>query len=666
MGNAFATEAAAFWHHSRILSDRAPQGALSAGESVLLYLNLDESLRGAAQSARLRVWMKEQELMLPGVLEEGETGLRVAFTLTMPDQPGLVWYYFFLDIDGRRRYYGGSSGIGAPSDDLPEAYQITVYDGGFQTPEWFRKSIVYQIFPDRFRRDGLRGGLDRVRKHTEAGRRATAQEDWDETPLYRPLPGATEYEPCDYFGGTLEGIREGLAYLKSLGVGTIYLNPIFEAASNHRYNTANYRRIDPVLGTEEDLVRLVREARSQGIRLMLDGVFSHTGDDSVYFDRYDRYGAPGAYISKDSPYFGWYTFLHWPDRYLSWWGFPTLPEVRELAPDYVDFIAGKEDSLLAYWAARGCTSWRLDVADELPDEFIRFIRTRLKEIDPESVLLGEVWEDATNKISMGTRRAYCYGHELDSVTNYPFFTAVSEFLLGREDAAMLNHRLAGLRERYPKPMYYALLNLIGSHDTVRAMSVLAGAPDRDALGRIEQAHVRFTPEQLLAGKRRLKIAVLLQMAMPGVPCIYYGDEAGTLGMADPFNRTTYPWGREDTDLLAYYRLICRARSECDALKCGFAAFAAVGRDVFAVARSIEEGRDAFGSSAKDSSALALVNRSEAQQRVSITAELFCEGPDRVTLSGAYRDAVSGASVTVRDDGSLRLTLPPLGGMLLVR
>ena len=287
-------------------------------------------------------------------------------------------------------------------------------------------------------------------------------------------------------------------------------------------------------------------------------------------------------------------------------------------------------------------------------------------------LTPRVWSSAKcgrtrpTKISMGHLRAYCYGHELDSVMNYPFFEAVSEFLLGREEAAALNHRLAGLRERYPKPMYYALLNLIGSHDTVRAMSVLAGAPDRDALGRIEQAHVRFTPEQLLSGKKRLKIAALLQIAMPGVPCIYYGDEAGALGMADPFNRATYPWGREDTDLLAYYRLICRARSQYDALKCGFASFAAVGRDVFAVARSIENGCDAFGAPAKNSAALALVNRSDVQQRVSITAKLFSEGPDRIALFGTYRDAVSGAYFSVRDDGSLRLTLPPLGGVSLVR
>ena len=244
-----------FWHHSRLLSDRTPQGALKSGESVLLYLNLDENLRVATESARLRVWMQEQELILPGVIEEGESGPRVAFTLTMPEQPGLVWYYFFLDVDGRRRYYGGSSGIGAPSDNPPESYQITVYDGEFRTPEWFRKSIVYQIFPDRFRRDGQRGGLDRVSEHVKVGRKAIAQEDWDESPLYRPLPAESEYAPCDYFGGTLEGIREGLAYLKSLGVGAIYLNPIFEAASNHRYNTTDYRRIDPVLGTEEDLLR---------------------------------------------------------------------------------------------------------------------------------------------------------------------------------------------------------------------------------------------------------------------------------------------------------------------------------------------------------------------------------------------------------------------------
>ena len=653
------------WHHSRLILDRDPQGAMPTGGTVRLRLHVSSTLAAEAElSAALRLWTDAGEILINGEFTCDEKGGSFLFDAVMPGKPGLVWYYFILEQNGRRRYYGGSSGAGALYDNPPPAYQITVYDPAFDTPEWFRKGIMYQIFPDRFRRDGNLGGLPRLAYHRELGREPLAVEDWDAPVLYEALPGRPYYNPCDYYGGTLAGIAAALPYLKGLGGTCLYLNPVFDAAANHRYNTADYKRLDPVLGQEGDLRRLAECAKKYGMRLMLDGVFSHTGDDSVYFNRRASYEEPGAYQSQESPYYPWYTFDQWPEKYHSWWGFETLPEVNELNPEYIDFIANAEDSVLAHWAREGATSWRLDVADELPDEFIRILRKRLKELDPEGVLLGEVWEDATNKVSMGGRRGYANGDELDSVMNYPFFAAVSAFLLGREDAYQLHHRLSELREHFPKPMYYALMNLLGSHDTVRALTVLCGAPNRDTLTREQQAEIHFEGEELARGKARLRLAVLLQMTLPGVPCIYYGDEAGVTGMADPFNRTTYPWGHEDEDLLAWYRLMTRARSTQDALKCGKAVFSPLSHDVFAVLRGVEGGMDAFGNPAQDGSAIGLVNRAEQSAAVTFSTEDFKEGPDRINLASAYRDAVTGVRLTAKN-GEYSLVLPPLSGILLV-
>ena len=652
------------WHHSRLISDRQPQGAMPAGSTVRLTLHISPALLEGELSAALRLWTDAGESLVNGTLVRSGEDAAFVFDYTVPEKAGLVWYYFILEQNGRRRYYGGSSGVGALYDNPPPSYQITVYDPAFTTPEWFRKGIMYQIFPDRFRRDGELGGLTRLGYHEAMGREVLPVRDWNAPVLYEALPDHPHYDPCDYYGGTLKGIAAALPYLKSLGISCIYLNPVFEAASNHRYNTADYKKLDPVLGEEGDLKRLAQSAKQYGMRLMLDGVFSHTGDDSRYFNRKGNYTEAGAYGDRNSPYHSWYTFEQWPDKYNSWWGFETLPEVNELHPDYVDYIIEAEDSVLAHWAKEGATSWRLDVADELPDEFIRLLRKRLKGLDPDGVLLGEVWEDATNKVSMGGRRGYANGDELDSVMNYPFSKAVFAYLLGKEDAYQLHHRLSELREHFPKQMYYALMNLLGSHDSVRALSVLSGAPDRDALCRENQAKVCFDCEALECGKARLKLAALLQMAVPGVPCIYYGDEAGVTGMADPFNRTPYPWGREDGDLLAWYRLMTHARSTEDALISGKAAFAPLTKDVFAVLRGVDHGLDAFDKPAENGSAIALVNRAGESAAVTFSAEDFPEGPDRIELAAAYRDAVTGVRLTAQN-GEYSIVLPPLSGILLI-
>ena len=630
------------FHNSIEKRFRTPFGAVPCGTDVRLSIRVPDP----AVRARLRLWVKNAERIVEG----RRAGQYYEFVIHAADT-GLIWYYFLLETPAGQRYYGGRSGVGAVYDYPPPAYQITVYDPAFETPAWFRSGLAYQVFSDRFHRSGTDGGLRRAEYHRSLGRNVFLHEDWDEPVLYAPLPGKRDYDPCDFYGGDLRGIIEKIPYLQELGITCLYLNPIFESPSNHRYNTSDYLNIDPILGDEEDLKALVAAARDAGIRIILDGVFSHTGDDSRYFDRYGRYPGPGAYESKESPYFEWYDFRAWPDSYRCWWGFPTLPEVDELTPSYMEFIA----KVLDHYAALGLTSWRLDVADELPDAFIAFLRAHLKALDPEALLLGEVWEDASNKEGFGARRNYVDGAELDSVMNYPLRDALCDFFLYRTDANGLAARLFTLRENYPKPFYEACLNLLGSHDTPRIATVLGGAPHHEALTREEQANFRLNPDAAARGKARLALAQMLLFSHPGVPCTYYGDEIGMFGMADPFCREPYPWGKEDLAQRAQYCSIAAARRASKPLAEGACCFAALTQDVFAILRTQGE-----------ESALTLVNRSEQAVRVSVTAEAFHSGPDAAAmfLSPAYVDAVSSIHV-LTSAGALNLVLPPLSGAMLL-
>ncbi|MDO4573127.1 MAG: glycoside hydrolase family 13 protein, partial [Clostridia bacterium] len=460
-----------FRHNSRLLEFRRPYGAIAAGETVAVSAEIggDEPAE-----ALLRLWLPSGEALIP-MAREGE---RLLARFDAPKEPCLLWYYFILrQSDGRTLYYGAESGEGAFYGHEPPAWQVTVYEPGFTTPAWLREGLAYQIFPDRFRRSSWEDFHARARYHTGLGRFLRLHDRWSEPVCDGPSPGQSDYMPDDFFGGDLNGIREKLPYLASLGVRLIYLNPVFESASNHRYDTADYLRIDPILGSEEDFRALAAEARALGIRVMLDGVFSHTGADSRYFDKFSRYEELGAFESPDSPCAGWYSFSDYPGTYACWWNFPALPNVDELHPGYRDFILG-ENGVLAHWAAAGATSWRLDVADELPDAFIRALRRRVKQLDPEAALIGEVWEDCSTKAGPEGWRGYVGGGSLDGAMNYPFADALIAFLCGKTGAHAFCDFLETQRERYPKPFYEACLNLVGSHDVVRAAPALSGAPPR--------------------------------------------------------------------------------------------------------------------------------------------------------------------------------------------
>lgn len=636
------------YHDSVQLRFREPFGALPTGGSLTLRLFLWG--RGADRArVTLRAW-SGRERFYEGVSRR-EYGTRIEeFTLTAPDAPCVVWYNFRVEAEGRLFYVGAAdpllrSGGSVMTEDMPRDFRVTVYDAAFSAPEGFPGRIAYQIFPDRFRRGehpGLEGALAH---HARFGRRVTVKE-WGEEVDYLPRDGERYYSPQDFYLGNFQGIIDGIPHLKSLGVGVVYLNPIFDSACNHRYNISDYMSVDPLLGSEEDFVRMAEALHENDIKLILDGVFSHTGDDSIYFDRLGHYGG-GAYSSPGSPYREWFDFdPGYRHGYRCWWDFETLPEVDELTPSYMEFVG----NVLQKWIRLGADGWRLDVADELPDEFIKYLRQKLKAIRPDAILIGEVWEDAvTKRDGFGRRREYANGRELDGVMDYPFRDAAVDFLLGRGDSSALKAALLSQLEGYPKGFMRSQLGLLGSHDTERILSVLEGCPVKDALPRGEQALWQPTAEGARLGRLRLKLASALQFAMPFMPCVFYGDEAGLRGLADPFCRRPYPWGNEDEELLAHYRALAGIRSGNAVFKEGLTAFAAPHPDVIALARTGE------------GEALLLVNRSGEEIAVTLRPSDFAgELPPR--LFGHYR---AGASVLCAS-GAITLTLPPESFLFAIR
>ncbi len=462
-------------------------------------------------------------------------------------EEGLYWYHFKYQsrfgeffIKKTDRSIGSVNYSGA-------SWQLTVYNKEYTTPDWLDGGIIYQIFPDRF--------YNSQKRKQSVPKDRYIVKDWEKQPEFRQDDRFYRLGN-DYYGGDLKGITEKLPYLKSLGVSCIYLNPIFEAHSNHRYNTADYMNIDPSLGSEKDLVNLIRAAKRYGIYIILDGVFSHTGDDSIYFNRYKRYDTLGAYNSKKSKYYSWYKFDQSKIGYSAWWGVPSLPEVEENDPNFTNFITG-DNGVIKYWLKKGVKGFRLDVADELPDEFLDNIRKAIKSASKENFLLGEVWEDATNKISYDARRRFLRGNQLDSVMNYPFMNAIINYLQGGNSRDLLDTVL-DILENYPPQSVKLLMNHLGTHDTPRILTLL-GKGGVASTDREWQSLQSLSQAEYQKGSSLLKVGALIQYTLPGIPSLYYGDEAGMEGYGDPFCRGTYPWGKEDKTLLEFYKKLGKIR-----------------------------------------------------------------------------------------------------------
>lgn len=544
-----------FKHNSFDLNFREPFGARPIGSRVLLTVETQDVM-----NIRLRTFFDGKERIFDMLPTDREN--RFSCTVQLPNQPGLFWYDFIFDAYGKTYRYGTRDqygGEGRVYEEMPPSYQITLYDKDRSVPKWYKEGIMYQIFPDRFYKSD-------AYKPTYF-KNSMVHGNWNDTPHYfRNKDGSIAY--WDYFGGNLDGITEKLDYLKELNITILYLNPIFEAISNHKYNTADYKKISPDFGDEAAFKRLCAEAKKRGMRVILDGVFSHTGDDSKYFNKYDHFDSVGAYQSKDSSYYSWYRFSKYPDEYESWWGIGNMPNVDELNKDYQNYIFKDDDSVIRKWTRAGASGWRLDVADELPDTFIKNLKSALMEESEDNVLIGEVWENASNKVAYGVHRQYFMGHELDAVMNYPFRQAFLDYLLYHISGQEANRQMMSLYECYPPGQFMGNMNLIGSHDRARVLTLLAGVSG-DGMSESQKEGFRLNPDQRAIAIKRLKLLSLIQMTFPGVPCIYYGDEAGMEGFEDPFNRGPYPWGHENKELLGWYRTITTLRTESLTLKRGY-------------------------------------------------------------------------------------------------
>ncbi|MBQ9958731.1 MAG: glycoside hydrolase family 13 protein [Oscillospiraceae bacterium] len=523
---------------------KSPAGAAKTNETVTFTLG---DLPGV-KSVWLLIRRDDERSISRTEFVRGEQGFALSHTYT---RAGL--YFYAIQADDGRWLHGFEQG-GAVFGAQPMWAQQTVVCEAYKPADSFFGGIAYQIFPDRFAIGGYVRRLPGRRYH----------ESRNEPPEWRPDADG-KVRNLDFYGGDFAGIRHKLPYLRSLGVTLIYLNPIFEARSNHRYDTGDYLKIDPQLGTEADFTALCSEAKQLGIRIILDGVFSHTGDDSRYFNRYGRYDSLGAYQSKDSPYHSWFKFKNWPDDFESWWGVQTLPEVNEENPDYVEFICG-EGGVIDHWMKAGASGFRLDVADELPDSFIQKIRAAVRRCDEQGLVIGEVWEDASNKISYDVRRQYFWGRELDGTINYPFRNAVLDFIRST-DAAAFERAVQEILLHYPAEMLCSCLNILSSHDTARAINALA-APDALNQARSVQADRKLSLDEYLRGVEMLKLAYALLYMLPGIPMVYYGDEVGMQGYGDPFCRGFFNWHGGDEILLSSLRTLGGERTRFKDALCG--------------------------------------------------------------------------------------------------
>lgn len=503
---------------------------------------------------------------------------------------GLYWYYFICKCGSDVFYIGKNPDNNrAILTTEPVAWQQTVYERSYPPPSWLYGGVIYHIFVDRFYHVGEDVTLpDKV-----------LREDWGGMPHYSPDENGI-IQNNDFFGGNLAGIMEKLPYLYDLGIDCLYLSPIFEAYSSHKYDTGDYHTIDAMFGTQEDFETLCSNAKELGIRIICDGVFSHTGSRSIYFNKGGYYDSLGAYQSKDSPYRDWYHFRE-DGSYESWWGIDTLPRLNKENAEYKEFITGKE-GVVPSWLTKGAAGWRLDVADELPNDFMDALVASAKSAKEDAIIIGEVWEDASNKIAYSHRKNYLTGDQLDSVMNYPLRDAIIRFVRNGS-STYLRETVENLLENYPPEVVHCLMNMLGNHDTIRILTALGGKELPDAASRDEKARTHMSREELERAVERLKMAVVLQMTLPGVPCIYYGDEAGMEGYADPFNRKCYPWGQERQDLMDWYKKIIAVRKQYSAFKEGSYRTVRSGRGVFAFERRDDKERFLIAANASRNSAL---------------------------------------------------------------
>ncbi|MCL2820739.1 MAG: glycoside hydrolase family 13 protein [Oscillospiraceae bacterium] len=517
---------------------RSPGEAIKVPGTLTLQIKLR---RGEAANPRVCLYPDGEVANEVKMVYECATGAYDVYKLELKiESKGLYWYHFLVDTC--------SGGTFAVPEHPGGAFQITAYTKAGTGPEWIKGGLIYHIFVDRFSGDG----------QLRLGPGAVPRNDWGGCPYFQPDENGI-MRNNDFFGGNLYGIIEKLPYLEELGVTCIYLSPVFEADSNHKYDTGDFMKVDSAFGGDEALEKLCKKAAKKGMKVILDGVFNHVGSDSVYFNRYGKYDSVGAYQSKNSPYRDWFTFND-DGTYEAWWGIELQPAVNKRNEQYKEFLCGK-DGVIAKWTKKGISGWRLDVVDEIPDILLDPLCDAMRRENPDTYIAGEVWEDASHKIAYSVRRRYFLGGQLNSVTNYPLKNAIIACVKDG-DISRLAYTVDSLCRNYPKDVLDSLMNIVGTHDTMRILTVLSGADLPE--GRPAMSFFKLSDDELKLAKKRLKLASALQYTLPGVPCVYYGDEAGMEGGADPFNRVCYPWGNEDKDLVSWYKKLAdiRAKHSC--------------------------------------------------------------------------------------------------------
>lgn len=644
---------------SRDTASKHPFGAVAAGTPVRFALAALPGVSNATLVVELRAMEGNQDNLrylpkarIPMKRPAGKGGQWTA-SHTFQDI-GVYGYYFEVKVKGKTYVYqnnedpiywtreAGSNGMGTVAAmpehlDSVRRFRQTVFMPGFRVPDWARDAVVYHIFPDRFR-NGDPGNDPRPGVDTYQGRGVELHRNWLERP-YRPGSGdGSDFSHNnDFFGGDLRGVIDKLDYIAGLGVNTLYLTPMFTAASNHKYDTSDYRNIDPRFGSNEDFSRLVEESRRRGLRLIVDTSFNHTGTDSIYFDRYARFEGQGAFdggkVRPDSPYSSWYSFdpskKAAEQQYKGWTGVSDLPELNKMSPEFRRFAFDAPDSVTRLWLERGAAAWRMDVAPWVPDDFWRGWRAAVKAYDPQTLTIAETWFDASK---------FFLGDSFDSTMNYILRNAVLDYASGA-DARTAYRSVELMRESYPPQAFYALLNLLSSHDAPRALHHLGNR--KGAQG----------AEALALAKRRLRLALLFQMSFPGAPTVYYGDEVGVDGGEDPDNRATYPWadlgGKPDEELLADVKALIKLRRDNPVLRHGsIEAPLLLERHLIALAR--QDG---------DQWALVITNNAETAREAQLALPKDLHGLELV-------DALSGRKVAA-DGARLRVDVPALSGMVLL-
>ena len=571
---------------SKQLAFKDPFGTLTPGQSCTLHIHIPSSVNTTGVECVLCT-EKGAAYKIVSFSFQSRLGAYDLWEATFSlSEAGLFFYHFRINTPTNcfRLFKQGDD----TNMEAGDCWQLSCIPADFTTPHWAKGAVIYQVFPDRFYAAGQCDLTGKLKPYT-------VHKDWYEEVDWQPTAEGLVLNN-DFYGGNFRGITEKMDYIASLGVGILYLNPISKSFSSHRYDTGDYKTPDPMLGTIEDFQAMCQAAHDRNIKVILDGVYSHTGADSLYFDKFRTFGGKGAYCDPDSPYRSWYTFQNYPDTYTSWWNFDTLPTVNKMDPAFVEYIITGADSVVAHWLKLGADGFRLDVVDELPNEFVALLKQRIRQLKPDALLIGEVWEDASNKEAYGIRRRYFVDGVLDSCMNYPFRTAILNFLRRYDDGRGFRDAVMTIVENYPPQALLCNMNMLGTHDTPRILTALVDDFDGS---REQLAHRRLSADQYQQAQARLLAASFLQYALPGAPSVYYADEAGMEGHKDPFNRRTYPWGRENKTLLAHHRQLGQLRRELDALRLGDIRF-------FQAA----EGKLGFSRQYKDQKIMIYVNRSD--------------------------------------------------------